>query len=71
MGADEQRPAEFGFQRGDALPQRLPRQKQPLGRAGVVHLLAQDQKIMQLADIHGLLLKQWLVHKEYRLLRGM
>ena len=53
MGADEQRPAEFGFQRGDALPQCLARQKQPLGRAGVVHLLAQDQKIMQLADIHG------------------
>ena len=53
VGADEQRPAEFGLKCGDALPQRLARQKQPLGRAGVVHLLAQNQKIMQLADIHG------------------
>ena len=30
VGADEQRAAELGFQRRDALPQGLPRQKQPL-----------------------------------------
>ena len=55
--ADEQRAAQLGLQCGDALPQGLPRQKQPLGRAGVVHLLAENQKIMQLADVHGSLLK--------------
>ena len=57
VGADEERPAQFGFQCGDALPQRLTRQKQPLGGAGIIHLFAQDQKIVQLADIHELLLK--------------
>ena len=30
VSADEQRAAELGFQRRDALPQGLPRQKQPL-----------------------------------------
>ena len=30
VSADEQRAAELGFQRRDALPQSLPRQKQPL-----------------------------------------
>ena len=57
VGADEQRAAQLGFQRGDALPQCLARQKQPLGGAGIIHLFAQDQKIVQLADIHGPLLK--------------
>ena len=58
VGADEQRAAQLGFQRGDALPQCLARQKQPLGGAGIIHLFAQDQKIVQLADIHELLLKK-------------
>ena len=53
--ADKQRAAQLRFQRGDALAQRLPRQKQPLCRAGVVHFFAQDQKVVQLADIHGFL----------------
>ena len=57
VSADEQRAAELGFQRRDALPQGLPRQKQPLCRASVVHFFAQNQKIVQLADIHGFLLK--------------
>ena len=53
VGAEEQRPAQFCFQGGDALPQCLPGQEQALGSTGVVHLFAQDQKIVQLADIHG------------------
>ena len=59
VGADEERPAQFSFQCSDALPQGLTRQKQPLCRAGIVHLFAQDQKIVQLADIHSFLLKRF------------
>ena len=57
VGTEKQRPAKFRFQRRDALPQRLPRQKQPLCRAAVIHFIAQYQKVVQLADIHGFLLK--------------
>ena len=65
--AEEQRAAQLCFQRRDALAQSLPRQKQPLCRAAVVHFIAQDQKIVQLADIHGFLLRK-VSYKEYRLL---
>ena len=69
VGAEEQRPAQLRLQRCDALPQRLPRQKQPLGRTGVIHFFAQGQKVVQLADIHGFLLGMWFVmQKEYRFL---
>ena len=53
MGAEEQRPAQLGLQRRNALAQRLPGQKQSLRRTAVIHFIAQYQKVVQLADIHG------------------
>ena len=50
---DEQRAAELVFQRGNAEAQRLPRQIQPPGRAGIVQVLTQGQKIAQLLNGHG------------------
>ena len=63
VGAEEQRPAQLGFQRRDALPQCLPRQKQPLCRAAVIHFIAQYQKVVQLADIHGFLPEKSVIYK--------
>ena len=40
----EQRAAELVFQRGNAEAQRLPRQIQPPGRAGIVQVLTQARK---------------------------
>ena len=71
VGAEEQRPAQLGFQRRDALAQRLPRQEQPLCGAGVIHFFAQGQKVVQLADIHGLLPGKFVLEKEYRFFGGM
>ena len=71
VGADKQRPAHFGFQRRDALAQRLPRQEQPLCGAGIIHFFAQGQKVVQLADIHGLLPGKFVLEKEYRFFGGM
>ena len=66
VGADKQRTAQLRLQGVDALAQRLPGQKQTLCRTGIIHFLAQYQKVVQLADIHGVLLKNIML-KEYRL----
>ena len=71
VGTEEQRPAKFRFQRRDALPQRLPRQKQPLCGPGIIHFFAQYQKVVQLADVHGFLLRMFVINKEYRLFRQL
>ena len=71
VGTEKQRPAKFRFQRRDALPQRLPRQKQPLCGPGIIHFFAQYQKVVQLADVHGFLLRMFVINKEYRLFRQL
>ena len=50
---DEQRAAKFFFQCGNAQPQSLPGQIHPPGRAGIVQIFAQRQKIAQLLNGHG------------------
>ena len=71
VGTEKQRPAKFRFQRRDALPQRLPRQKQPLCGPGIIHFFTQYQKVVQLADVHGFLLRMFVINKEYRLFRQL
>ena len=65
----EQRAAELIFQRGNAEPQRLPRQIQPVCGTGVVQILTQCQKIAQLLDGHGVLL--FTKRKFYLMLIGI
>ena len=66
---DEQRAAELVFQRGNAEAQRLPGQIHPPGRAGIVQIFAQRQKIAQLLDGHGVLL--FTKRKFYLMLIGI
>ena len=66
---DEQRAAKLFFQCGNAEAQRLPRQIQPPGRAGIVQIFAQRQKIAQLLDGHGVLL--FTKRKFYLMLIGI
>jgi len=55
VGAGKQRPAQLRFQCSNALAQRLPGQKQPLCRPGIIQLLTEGQKIIQLPDVHEFL----------------
>ena len=66
---DEQRAAKFFFQCGNAQPQSLPGQIHPPGRAGIVQVLTQGQKIAQLLDGHGVLL--FTKRKFYLMLIGI
>ena len=39
--------------------------------AGIIHFFAQYQKVVQLADVHGFLLRMFVINKEYRLFRQL